>query len=193
MQEKSIKRKRIKKKVVIGVMGSIASGKGIVARFLKKNYGFNVINMGNLIRIEAKKRKIPINRENLHNLQAELRKEKPHYFIKKVIEKINKSRKRKWVVDGVRNPDQAELLKKKFNALLIYIDAPQKLRWERARKRHRKEEAKESFMDFVRKEREENKIFKFNKTKSYADYIIINDKTKRELHKKLKNLFNYLL
>jgi len=176
-------------KKVIGVLGTIGSGKGTIADFLK-NYGYKKINMGNLVRAEARKRKIKSTRENLHNLQLRLRKNNPYYFINKVIEKINKSKYDKWVVDGLRNPEDAKMLKKVFNAKIIFVDAPVELRWERIRKRRRGKEAKISLKDFIRVEKEENKIFKFNITKRYADIKIINDSTKEELYEKIKKILN---
>ncbi len=181
-------------KQVIGVMGTIASGKGTVANYLVEKYGFKKIIMGNLVRALARRLKIKPTRENLHNLQAKYRKKDAAYFIKKAITRINSSKHKKWVVDGLRNPDDAKVLKETFDAKIILVDAPVKLRWERARKRRRGKEAKESLKEFIKTEIEENKIFHFNITKRYADFKIINNADKKKLYrdiemilKKIKN------
>jgi dephospho-CoA kinase len=174
-------------KKVIGILGTIGSGKGTIANFLK-NFGYKKINMGNLVRAEAKKRKIKPTRENLHNLQLKLRKNNPYYFIDKVIAKIEKSKHKRWVVDGLRNPEDAEKLKKIFKAKIIFVDAPVKLRWERVKKRRRGGEAKISLKKFIEIEKKENKMFKFNLTKKYADFKIVNDSTKEELYRKVMKI-----
>lgn len=174
-------------------MGTIGSGKSIITNFLVKNYKFKSIIMGNLVRAEARKRGIIANRENLHNLQAKLRKKNKYYFINKVIDKINKSKQDRWVIDGLRNPEDAILIKKKFNAKIIFVDAPPILRWKRIIKRGRSYEKNITFKDFLKKEKKEDKIFNFNITKKYADYKIINDSTKKELYKKIKEIINSIL
>ena len=177
-------------KKVVGIVGTIGSGKGTIANFLKR-YGYGWINMGNLVRAEAKKRKIKITRKNLHNLQLRLRKNNPYYFIDKVVEKIKKSKKEKWVVDGLRNPEDAKRLKEVFRALIIFVDAPIEIRWKRIRKRGRGKERKISLEDFIKIEKEENRIFRFDITKRYADVKIINDSTKEELYRKVKNIIKF--
>ncbi|MEM2707696.1 MAG: nucleoside monophosphate kinase [Candidatus Pacearchaeota archaeon] len=181
------------KKLVIGIIGTIGSGKGTLAKFLVDNYNFRSIVMGNLVRAEARKRKIKATRETLHNLQAKLRKKNKYYFINKVIDKIEKSKYGRWVVDGLRNPEDALMLKKKFNAKIIFVDAPIILRWKRTIKRGRSYEKNLSFEEFLKKEKEEKKIFRFNITKKYADYKIFNDKSKREFYKKIKKIINLSL
>lgn len=180
-------------KLVIGLMGTIASGKGTVAEYLVEKHGFKHIVMGNLVRTIARKLRIKPTRENLHNLQAKYRAKDPAYFIKKVIEKISSSKHKKWVVDGLRNPEDAKILKQTFNAFLVFVDAPPILRWERARKRKRGKEAKESFKEFMKIEKDENKIFNFDVTKKYANVTLMNDSTKekicRETEEILKKFF----
>lgn len=189
--KKKEKKEKIEK-AVLGLIGTIASGKGTVARYLVEKYGFKRIIMGNLVRALARKLKLKPTRENLHNLQAKYRARYPHYFINKVIEKIKSSKWERWVVDGIRHPDQAELLKKTFNAKLIFIDAPVVLRWKRAKKRHRQKEAKENLKEFIKVEKKEEKVFNFNKTKKFADFKVINNKDKKELFKKIEKILRLI-
>jgi len=183
----AVMEKEVSAKQVIGVMGTIASGKGTVAKYLEKR-GFKKIIMGNLVRAIARNLGIKPTRENLHNLQAKYRKKDASYFIKRVIARINASRHKKWVVDGLRNPDDARVLKRAFNAKLILVDAPTKLRWARARKRRRGKEAQESLKEFMKTEAKENKIFRFNITKRYADFRLVNDADKKKIWKETERI-----
>ncbi|MEM2932769.1 MAG: AAA family ATPase [Candidatus Pacearchaeota archaeon] len=177
-------------KLVIGLMGTIASGKGTVASYLVDRWGFKRIILGNLVRALARKQGIKPTRENLHNLQAKYRAKDQAYFIKKVIAKIGKSKYDKWVVDGLRNPEDARWLKKFFDAKLVFIDAPLKLRWERAKKRRRGKEKEESLGEFKKIEKEENRIFHFNITKRYADFKIINDGSKEKAWREMERILS---
>ena len=181
------------KKIVIGIIGTIASGKGTIAKYLVKKHGFKHIVMGNLVRAIARKKGIKPTRENLHNLQAKYRAKDPAYFIKKAIAKINMQKHQKWVVDGLRNPEDARELKKVFDAKIIFVDAPVKLRWERARKRRRGKEAKESLKDFIKIEKQENKIFHFDITKKYADFKIINAGSKKQIYSKIEKILKKII
>jgi dephospho-CoA kinase len=180
-------------KIVIGIMGTIASGKGTIARYLAEKHGFKHVVMGDLVRAIARKQGIKPTRENLHNLQARYRAKDPAYFIKKVIARILKEKQKKWVVDGLRNPEDARELKKAFDAKLILVDAPVELRWKRARERKRGEEAKESLKDFIKTEQQENKIFRFNITKRYADFKIINAGSKKQVFSATEKVLKKIL
>ncbi|MEM1535399.1 MAG: AAA family ATPase [Candidatus Pacearchaeota archaeon] len=179
-------------KLVIGIIGTIASGKGTVTSYLVKKHKFKRIVMGNLVRAIARSEGIAPTRENLHNLQARYRAKDPGYFIKKAIAKIKASKHNKWVVDGLRNPEDAHLLKKAFNAKIIFVDAPIALRWERARKRRRGKEKEISLDEFKKIENEENKIFHFNITKRYADFKLMNNTTKEDLWKNTEKILKKL-
>lgn len=177
--------------MLVGVFGTIGSGKGIVCSYLKKRYGFGVVSMGNIIRVITKKKGLPLTRENLHKVQDEYhRKYGKDYVIKLVLQKIRNKKYRNAVVDGIRTPEQAAYAKK-HGATLILIDAKPELRFERMKKRRRKHFSK-TFEEFKKEEAREWKTFNFKKTFSYADYKIMNNGTTKELFDNVDKLIKRL-
>lgn len=126
-----------KKKIVIGLTGPIAGGKGIVADFLKeKNFFYS--STSDRVREELKKGKLEVTRENLQKIADELRKKfGPEVLAKRTWDKIIKQKKNFSVIDSIRGEAEVDFLKTKPNFYLIGITAPRKLRFQRVKERSR--------------------------------------------------------
>ena len=108
--------------MILGFTGSLGSGKTTIADYLKKR-GFNYITLSDLVREEAVKRNLPIEREILQNTGNEMReKYGNNYWAKKALEKINLNEN--WIIDGIRNIGEIEELKKIKEFILLGFDAP---------------------------------------------------------------------
>ena len=131
--------------VVIGVTGLPASGKGVFAE-IAKQHGFIVIVMGDVIREEVRKRGLPVNREHSNKIMIELRKEHGEGVVALktipwVKEALNKGNHR-ILIDGLRSLTEAEILRQQFpEFLIIGIHASPKVRYDRIRSRHRKDDS----------------------------------------------------
>jgi len=171
----------------LGIYGPAGSGKGIASKYIAKKYGYNIINMGNIVRALARKEHITPTRENLEKLQAKYSKiYKQDFVIEHALEKAYKSKK-PVIFDGIRKPIQARLAKEKMNAKLILVDAKPELRFERMKKRRRTGFA-ETIRDFKRSEANEDKVFNLKKTFSMADYKIDNSNGERYLLRQLDRI-----
>ena len=176
----SVKIAKMEKRIVIGLLGTIGSGKGTAAKFLKKKYGFKIVTMGNMIRMLARKLKIPVSRKSLQDLQEKYRKRYGEdYFINLVWQKINASKHKRWIIDGIRNNADA-FVSKKNDAVLVFIDAKPEIRFERMKKRGRRGFSK-TLEEFKEEEKREWKLFNFKKTINYAQYKIDNSRGQKEL------------
>ncbi|HII71559.1 TPA: AAA family ATPase, partial [Candidatus Woesearchaeota archaeon] len=133
--------------MIIGITGPICAGKGKAAEHFRKK-GFVHHSFSMEIREVAKERKIEINRKNLTKLGTSLRKESPGKSIlgQRLLDKIRQDIDRgasRWVVEGFRESDEVEMFRKhefdnkKMRFVLIAVDAPQDVRWERMQKRGR--------------------------------------------------------
>jgi dephospho-CoA kinase len=182
----------MEKKSVIGLLGTIGSGKGTAAKFLKKKYGFRIITMGNILRALARKLELPSNRKSLQLLQKKYRaKYGGDYFIRMVWQKINDSKQRKWVIDGIRTPEDTSVSRKN-GAKLILVDAKPMLRFERMKKRRRKGFSK-TFAEFQQEEKREWKLLNFKKSLKYVQYKLDNSKGPREFLDKINKLVKRLI
>jgi len=119
--------------MIIGVTGTRSSGKGYIGEFLKSK-GFVYLSTSEEVRNEARRRGLEITRSSLQVLARDMRKEfGGTIFARKCIEKMQEGNN--YFVDGIRNPTEIEELRKLKDFSLIAVDAPTKLRYERAKER----------------------------------------------------------
>ncbi len=184
----------------IGLTGLNASGKGTVAKFFIKR-GFGYYSLSDIVREEATAMGLDHSRENLILAGNKLRKEHgPAVLAKKIVKKIGLGSPLplgeglgvRAVIDSIRNLAEINELRKLSGFVLIAIDAPVKLRFERAKKRARTGFEK-TLQDFIKIEQQENskdparqQLFECVKQ---ADYIVVNDGTEKELEDKVSTFF----
>jgi len=179
------------KPYILGVTGSISSGKDSVANYLVKKYGFHKITLSNYLRQEAIKKGKSVSRESLRKLQAELRKKYGEdYLITKVIDTILKkdhTRMKNVVIVGLRTESETKLAKEKLKLKLIFVDADSFIRYKRAKSRRRKGFAK-TYEQFLHEEAIENALFDFHKTKKMADFKIDNSSSIDDMEKQVDKI-----
>ncbi|HEY9704301.1 MAG TPA: dephospho-CoA kinase [Allocoleopsis sp.] len=121
---------------VIGLTGTIASGKSVVAQILKSK-GFEVISLSSIIRDYLSEKDIVANRKSMQDAGNELRKEFGGQVLAERSIKKYLGKTELLVIDGIRNIDEVDYLRKNCNFTLIGVDAPIEIRWERVKKRNR--------------------------------------------------------
>jgi len=123
--------------MIVGLTGSIASGKGVVADFLKER-DFVYMSLSNELRTLVSDKKIEVTRENLQFWGNKLREENGSgYLASLVVKKIKLQKYENVVVDGIRNPGELIELRKLKNFFLVSVDAPLEVRFKRAVERSR--------------------------------------------------------
>lgn len=180
-----------KKRIIIGLTGKSGAGKGTVAEYLKKK-GFKYHSCSDILREELKKRGIKENIDNLIALGNELRHTfGPGILGKKILEKIIENGEQKAIADSLRHPKEIEELKKDDHFILIALDAPLKLRYERIKARGRAGD-NITFKKF--KEQEEYQMegkgpqAQLLKCLKMADYKIVNDESIAKLYQKVETV-----
>ncbi len=122
--------------MIIGVTGTIGSGKGTFCSILEE-IGYTKLAFGDEVREELKIRGIAENREALQRLGYELR----DILVKKISSHFIAGRN--YVIDGFRYPSQyMEMLSSHINSKLVAIDALEECRFDRLRKRKREGDPK---------------------------------------------------
>ncbi|NIO48667.1 MAG: AAA family ATPase [Candidatus Aminicenantes bacterium] len=172
---------------IIGLTGTNSAGKGEVAAYLEKK-GYTYFSLSDLIREELRKIGKEVTRDNLIKMGNELREKGGHDILaRRVMKKI----KDKSVIDSIRNPREVEYLRKQRDFILVAVDAPVDLRYERARLRGRAESAS-TLEEFVKKEAEEmtdrEKGQQLHNCMKMADFLVINDGSLKDLHQKVEEL-----
>jgi dephospho-CoA kinase len=116
------------------------AGKSTIAEGLKPK-GYDIINMGNAVREEAKNRNLEPTRDNLGKLMLELReKNGPGAVAELVKSQINSSTSDVIVIDGIRSNDEIEVLRKFGTVKLLAIHASTDTRFNFLQKRGRSDD-----------------------------------------------------
>jgi len=179
--------------LVLGLIGKRACGKNIFAEHLRDKYRFSVLDFteGVLVPILRKQGK-PVTRKKLTALAMKLRKRYgDDILIKRLCKNIRGEGN--LVISNIRFPKEVAYMHRRFGDgfRLIAIEADPKLRYERAKKRGIKGEKRLSFKEFMKLESLPTERI-IPRTMELADFVIANNKTPRDLCKKIDNLMEKL-
>lgn len=121
--------------LLIAITGTNGSGKGKAVEYLVKKHNFKHYAARDFLTREILRRGMAVDRTSMRSVANELRaKYEPAYVVKSLYEEAVQNGEERIVIESVRNIGEAEFLKDK-GALLIAIDADQKLRYERVQAR----------------------------------------------------------
>ncbi len=158
------------------------AGKTLAASFAKE-LGLPVISMGDKIR--------EIEEGDASKLIFEIREKYGRDYIARIcgeeLKKLNKDA----VIEGIRNIEEIEYLKKIGEVYLIAIHASPATRFKRALDRKRKDDPK-NYEEF--KERDERELkLGLGSTIALSDYMIVNEESKEELRKNFIEVLKKIL
>lgn len=127
-------------KLIVCLTGMPGAGKSTIAEGLKPK-GYDIVNMGNAVREEARKRNLEPSRSNLGKLMLELReKNGPGAVAELIKSQIESSTSNVVLIDGVRSNDEIEVLRKIGNVKLLAIHASTGTRFDFLQKRGRSDD-----------------------------------------------------
>jgi len=106
------------------------AGKSTIAEGLKSK-GYEIINMGDAVRAEAKNRNLEPNGENLGKLMLELREKNGPGAVANLIKpQIQNSQSDVILIDGIRSNAEIQVLKNSGNLKILFINASTDTRFE---------------------------------------------------------------
>jgi dephospho-CoA kinase len=88
------------------------------------------------------------------------------------------------MVDGVRYPNEVEMLRGFEKSILFFVDAPSEIRFERVRKRGEKGEGKIDYAKFLRAEKRETERY-LDDINAMADYNLDNSGSFEDLYRQV--------
>lgn len=183
-------------RIVIGLVGPIASGKDIALEELKK-IGFKAFFLGDRTREEADRRGLPHDRSILQDMGNDLREKFGDDILVRLTEELFDESESKIVIDGIRNTGEIEYLREKYNALVIGVNAPIETRKEFSKQRKEDADPKteEEFYNVEQRDRgigESSHGQQVSDCLQLADVVIENNTTKEEFIKKIKTTLSKL-
>ena len=121
--------------MIIGVAGRIGAGKETLTKFLRDN-GFEYFETRKIIEESLKEQGKELSRTNMQDLADSWRAEfGAGALMKKILERMGEDKN--FIIDSLRNSGEAKFLREKIggNFVLIGVDAPREIRFERIAKR----------------------------------------------------------
>ena len=177
------------KKLIIGLVGEISSGKGAINKYLEKNYNAKTFRFSTILRDVLDRIYFPNSRQNMQLLSTVLRKNFGENVLSKVmVNDVKKAKKNIISIDGIRRQADIECLKKIKGFILIQVQTSPKTRYKRLIDRNEnKGDTNKSYEEFLADSKKEADadIPKVMKT---ADYAINNDGTLENLHNQIDKI-----
>jgi dephospho-CoA kinase len=171
-------------KIVIGVAGMPGAGKSLVTK-MAEGMGYPVVTMGDVIREETKKRGLHLTPENMSTIMLKLREEEgPAAVARHCISKIESTKSKIVLVDGLRSLNELEEFRRRFEKfVLIAIYASSETRFRRLFRRRRSDDPR-GWATFHERDMRELSVG-LGGAIVLADYLIINEGARTETEKKI--------
>ncbi len=117
--------------IIIGITGTLGAGKGTIVDYLVREKNFVHFSVRAYITKEIISRGMNVNRDTMVKTANELRAQhSPAYIVEQLYEQASANGKN-CIIESIRTPGEAELLKQKGNFFLFAVDANPEIRYKR--------------------------------------------------------------
>ena len=147
-------------KIILGLVGPIASGKDTVKKYLEKKYGATGCRFSSILRDILERIDLPNSRENMQVMSTILRQKFGEDILAKAIaaDAVN-LKSNIVVVDGVRRMADIKFLKNAPGFVLVAVDAEPKIRYGRLVKRGENAgDARKTYSQFLKDHQYETEL-----------------------------------
>jgi dephospho-CoA kinase len=180
-------------KIILGLAGEIASGKGTTAKYICEKYAGSSHRFSTVLRDVAKRMYLEENRENLQKISTIFRENFFDDILSAVIAKdVENDTKEIVVIDGVRRMSDISYLQKISGFKLIHIDAMMEKRYERITKRGENSDDNTKTFEEFKSDHEREAERQVKDLKDKADFVIDNNGSFEQLQKQIDEIINKL-
>ena len=176
-------------KIILGIAGEIASGKGTATGYLVKKFGASDHRFSTALRDVARRMYLEENRENLQKISTMMRENFNDNILSMVIYKdVENDQHDVVVIDGVRRMADIEFLKKIDGFRLLYVDAAMENRYDRITRRGENTDDNGKTFEEFRKDHEREAELQIRDLKEKADFVVDNDGTMDDLYLRIDEI-----
>lgn len=188
---KILKKNSMGKKIILGFVGEMVSGKGAAAEYLQKKYGASTHRFSTMLRDVADRLYLEKSRLNLQKLSQALRENFSQDIMARVMaEDVKNDQNKVVIVEGIRRFSDIEYLKRIENFKLVYITADIKTRYRRLTKRQENSDDQAKSLEGFQKDHEHESESQVQEVGKTAEYIIDNNGNFDELYKQVDEILN---
>jgi dephospho-CoA kinase len=179
---------------LIGIAGTNGAGKDTIGEILSNQGWLFVSVTRDMLRVEAKKRGLAIERRNLRDISAEWRREYGlGVLVDKAVEEFKNANGsyKGLAVSSLRNEGEADRIHE-LGGKIIWVDADPEVRFQRVMQRKRGTEDAKTYEEFLAEQAAEMKhkgdkaTLDIADVKAKADIFIENDGNREEFIKRLE-------
>jgi len=177
------------KKIIIGLVGEIASGKGTIVEYLAKKHGASTHRFSTILRDILDRLHIQHSRDSLQQASLMLRSTYGENILAKVMLGDTQNDKNEIIViDGIRRAGDIEFLKEDPNFKMVFVDVSLEKRYERIIGREENADDKnKTFQEFKIDAQKEAELT-IRGLREQANVILDNNGTVEELEKQIEEL-----
>lgn len=170
------------KKVIVGIAGKLASGKGTVTKYIVEQYDAEKARSSDPLRTVLDIFEVPKSRQNLDALSTFVRASYGEDTIARAVARVlRESSAPVAMFDGMRRIVDVETIRSFEHSLFIYVHAEQLVRYDRCKQRNENVgDDSMSFEEFKKKDDDEPQQ-QIEALRQYADIVIDNNGSYDEL------------
>lgn len=180
-------------KIILGIAGEIASGKGTVAKHIEEKHSGSSHRFSTALRDVARRMHLEESRENLQKISTIFRENFNDNILSEVIcQDVAEDTKQIIVIDGVRRMADIDRLKSLAGFKLVFIDANVDIRYQRIiNRRENSDDEQKTYAEFVA-DHEREAESQVEDLKNYADFVVDNEGTFLELYHQVDKIISEL-
>lgn len=180
-------------KIILGIVGEIASGKTTITEHIKDTYGAVTFRFSDVLRDILKRIHQPETRENMQMLSTALRTGMSEDLLSKVLaEDVTHSDAPIIITEGIRRPSDIEYLKDLPGFVLIAIKVDEKTRYERLTERSENPDDRTKTWEAFLKEAQAEPEQKIKEIAQQANYTLDNNGSSEDLYAQIDAIMNEL-
>lgn len=173
------------------IAGMPGAGKSL-ASDAARDLGIPVFVSGDVIREEARRRGLKLDKKNLGRLMLKIRREEGMGAVAKRLNPMIEKRGQRFVVyEGARSIEEVEELRKKYRVVTVAIHAGPETRFSRLLKRRRGDKPR-NLADFRERDDRELKVG-VGKVIALANRTVENEESRDELRRRMKRLLQKMI